>query len=129
MKEKVIFYLEEYNCSQCMLKAAETVYNIKINDEFLEMCSAINLGFGIGSMCCCIIACVMILGALFDKQTASRLRIKLLSEIYSSYDSLNCANLKSQCNECFVGNLAEILETIINEEQALLDEEKTSVNQ
>ncbi len=120
MKETAIeFYSGDYNCSQCILKAAETVYGIDTGQSCMDMCSAVNVGFGVGCICCAVIACVMVLGSLFDKETAVRLRMRFLSELYSTKSSLNCSSLKQTSCEELIGFMSETLERIIIEEKGI----------
>lgn len=125
MKELAIaYYKNGYNCSQCILKAAATKFNFALPKQCLNMCRAINNGFGIKSTCSVLVASIMTLGLIFNKQTAKRLRIKFLNEFNSKYKSLNCAHLKIENDdeykcERIVGDAAQILEKIILSEMNL----------
>lgn len=121
LKEKALyFYQEGYNCSQCILKAAEQVYKIPISKNSLNMCSGISTGFGIGGMCSVLIAGIMVFGLMFDEQKAKRLRIKFLNEFNSKHHNLNCSALKQErkqglhCEE-LVCDIADLIEKIIDE--------------
>ncbi len=118
-KKTLFFYNKGYNCSQCLLKAAEEVYGVIISKQGVDMCSAINTGFGIGGICSIIVSAVMLFGIMFDEESAKRLRIKLLNEFYAQHKSLNCIKLKGEgvngCTEV-IGNTADIVEKLINEE-------------
>ncbi len=116
------FYKDGYNCSACILKAAEKKYNLTISRQCYNMCNGVNTGFGIGGMCSVLIACVMIFGLLFDQATVKRLRIKLLADFSEKYGSMNCDVLKKrrgsgeQCEE-LIGAIAEMAEKLIDEER------------
>ena len=84
----------EYNCSQCILKAAKEIYDINITDEQIKSCSAVNNGFGTGGMCCVLIAAMMVFGMLFEEDVARKLRLCLLSEFHSKYGNINCGRMK-----------------------------------
>ena len=90
----ISFYRNGYNCSQCILKAAEKKFKISLSEQTIKMCSAINNGFGVESICSVLVASVMVLGLIFDAQTARKMRIKFLNEFNSKYGNLNCARLK-----------------------------------
>lgn len=118
------YYRQGYNCSQCILKAAEDRYEIPLNRQWMNACAAVNNGFGVGSMCSVLVAGVMVFGLLFGKETAKKLRIKLLTTFYETHGSLNCNSIqakyanKNGCEE-IVGYIAELTEKIIAEEGIL----------
>ena len=116
----ILFYKNGFNCSQCILKAAEKKFNISLSKETIRMCSAINNGFGVESICSVLVSCIMVLGLIFDAQTAKALRIKFLNEFNLKYGSLNCPRLKALNNknkntncEEIISGAASILEKII----------------
>lgn len=123
MKDKVLdYYYQGYNCSQCILKAAEQKYKIPISKQSLNLCSGISNGFGIGGLCSLIAAGIMIFGLLFDEKTVKRLRMKLLNEVQEKYSSLNCNELRNRKGEyyceTFIPEMAELIDNIIEEEMA-----------
>lgn len=121
MKEKTLFYYRQgYNCSQCILKAAEQIYRIPISKNSMDMCCGVTGGFGIGGMCSVLIAGIMVFGLLFDKNAVKSMRVQLLDEFNGKYGDLNCGCLKKHrkagymCEE-IVGDIAEMVEKIIAE--------------
>lgn len=121
MKDKVLeYYYQGYNCSQCILKAAEQKYKIPISKQSLKLCSGICNGFGIGGFCSVIAAGIMILGLLFEEKTVKRLRLKLITEFQDKFSSLNCSQLKEKNGEysCdkFIAQAADLIDNIIEEE-------------
>ncbi len=122
LKEKALYYYKKgYNCSQCILKAAEYVYKIPISNQSMKLCSAVNNGFGVGSICSVLVSGIMVFGIMFDEVTAKKLRIKLLSEFGRGH-KIDCISLKKEFNdgncEKIVGEIAELIEFAINEEQS-----------
>lgn len=121
-KNALYFYNKGYNCSQCLLKAAEKTYGIDISKQAMKMSQAINNGFGIDSICSVLVAAIMIFGLMFNEDTAKSLRIKLFNEFYEKHKSLNCGKLKSKkdsVNGCsqVIGTVADIVERLIKEER------------
>lgn len=121
-KFAVEYYKNGYNCSQCILKAAAEKFNFTLPKQCLNMCAAVNNGFGIKSTCSVLIAGIMTLGIIFNEQTAKRLRIKFLNEFNSKCGNLNCAHLKIENDreykcERIIGTAADILEKIILDER------------
>lgn len=119
MKEKTLsYYRQGYNCSQCILKAAEQIYRIPISKSSMDMCSGVTGGFGIGGMCSVLIAGIMVFGLLFDKDTVKSMRVRLLDEFNEKYGDLNCCCLRKHrkaghmCEE-IVGDIAQMVEKII----------------
>lgn len=118
LKEKALyFYNQGYNCSQCILKAAENVYKIPISKQALKLCTVVSTGFGVGSMCSVLVAGVMVLGLLFDEASAKSLRIRLLDEFQKKHSNINCSFLKKGNCTKIVGDASEILEEIIASEK------------
>ena len=124
MLNKIALYYHKkgYNCSQCILKACEEIYNIKCSEETLNLCSAINNGFGIGSMCSVLIAGIMVFGLLFEENTAKKLRLKLLLSFKEKH-SLDCISLKKEFNnkncDKIIEEISNIIENLINEEKRI----------
>ncbi len=123
MKESAIyFYRQGYNCSACILKAAEKHFDKTIPKQSYWMCQGINTGFGIGGMCSVLIAAIMVFGFLFDNETVKRLRIKLFNEFKETYPNMNCSELLKERRsgekcETVVGFIAELTEKLIKEEK------------
>jgi C_GCAxxG_C_C family probable redox protein len=122
MKElSVYFYRNGYNCSQCLLKAAESKYNRPVSKASMAMLNGVNTGFGIGGVCSVLIAGVMVFGLLFDADTVKRLRIRLFDEFKTLYPNMNCSTLiksrggDGKC-EKLIGEIAEIVEKLIASE-------------
>lgn len=121
LKNKALYYYKNgYNCSQCIIKACESVYKIPLSKQCINMCSALNNGIGIGSTCDVLMAGIMIFGILFDAQTAKRLRIKFLTEFSEKHSSLSCPNLRKEmgnsCDCCsLIGEIADLIEKTIDE--------------
>ena len=118
MKEKAIYYYRNgYNCSACILKAAEEVYNIPITKQSLEMCSGISNGFGTGGMCSVLVAGIMVLGLIFDEAAVRRMRLEFLTGFSEKYGSINCSKLKNGQAGIFcedlIGDAAKMLGEII----------------
>lgn len=122
MKEKAIkYYKEGSNCSVCLIKAANDVFNLNINQQCFDMCKGVRTGYGIGSMCNALEAGIFVLGLIYDERTVNRLRIKLLTLFQSKYRANTCSKLQqklSNKNDCsmIIGDVAQILERIIKEE-------------
>lgn len=125
VKSKAVHYYKEgYNCSQCIVKAAEKHYRIKGTEQMNKSLSGICMGFGVGCMCSILVGGIIVFGLLFDEETVKRMRIKLLDEFTKEYGSINCCVLKnrqgkgSDCED-LVFAVAELVEEIIEEERAL----------
>ncbi len=119
LKEKAIYYKRKgYNCSQCILKASEDTYGIKLSEQVLKACSAVNNGFGIGNVCSVLIAGVMVFGLLFDSETAKQMRLNLFMKFHEKH-SFDCMALRREfktgnCEE-IIKEIADIVETLIKE--------------
>lgn len=109
------------NCSQCILKAFEEKYNYPLNPQIYKSLSAVNSGFGIGTVCSALIAGIIIFSTVFDEQTALRARLKLLSNFNSYFGTVNCSSLSPSKNS-FNGCDKIIYMTAAFTEQILLEE-------
>ncbi len=110
------FYKNGFNCSQAILKAVSKKFDIKLSNECINLCTGVNNGFGIKSICSVLVACIMSLGLFFDNQTTKKLRIKFLNEFNLKYKSLNCERLREKYNcEKIISDAANIIEKIILE--------------
>ena len=120
LENKALYYYKKgYNCSQCVLKACESVYNIPISKQSLKLCSAVNTGFGIGNICSVLVAGIMVLGLLFSEEDSKRLRIKFLNQFQETFGNLNCSYLRGSSTggcEHVIGKTCNMLEKIIKEE-------------
>lgn len=97
----VRFYRNGYNCSKCIIKAAETEYGIKVGDTTLKMLGVVNNGFGIGAMCSVPIACVAVLGALYkDEAMLKRKRLDFLVRFRKEFGSYNCSEILPRISTC-----------------------------
>ena len=122
MEEKSVHYFNNgYNCSQCILKAAEDIFNIAVPKQCLDMCNGVSTGFGINSICSVLMAGIMVFGLLFDEVCVKRLRIKLLDAFKLEQGEISCQNLRKKhstglkCDQV-VYDAAKLIHKIINEE-------------
>lgn len=123
MKEAAIkYYKGPFNCSQCILKAAEEVYDLHINEQCFDMCQCYSNGLGVGSTCVALEAGLFIFGLMFDTNTCLRLRVKLMTLFHTKYHGIYCHKLRNQMKntdrDCskIIGGTAEIIGQIINDE-------------
>ena len=122
MRERAIYYYRQgYNCSQCLMKAAQSRYRLNISRETMNSLSGVNSGFGIGGLCSVLIAAIMVFGLLFDENRVKVLRLKLLTAFTAKYGTVNCgalmASVENGSCESIVGDIAEMMEKLISEER------------
>jgi len=121
LKNKALYhYSRGQNCSQCLLKAAESCHGIKLTRNCLAMCEGINNGFGVGATCSVLIAGIMLFGIILDETAAKQARLALLSKCCERYGSLDCAAIKKwrkngRACEDIVGEIAGMTEAILGE--------------
>lgn len=97
----VKYYRNGYNCSKCIIKAAEDEYGIRAGDTALRMMGAVNNGFGIGVMCSVPIACVAVLGALYkDEAVLKRKRLDFLVKFRKEFGGYNCSEILPRISTC-----------------------------
>jgi len=110
-----------YNCSQCIVRAAESVYKISVSRQVYQSCQGINAGLGVGEICVVLLAGIMVFGLLFDEITTKKMRLKLLTRFAEKHPSTSCSALiKARRNdmacENLIGEIADMIEEIIAEE-------------
>ncbi|MDR2939564.1 MAG: C-GCAxxG-C-C family protein [Clostridiales bacterium] len=111
------YYKEGYNCSACILKAAEDYFKMPIDEQCYSLCSGVNMGMGVGSTCSALVAAVMVFGLMFDKETVKRLRIKLFSDFSENHKDLSCPRLaKGPGCGGLIKEVAALAKAIIEEE-------------
>lgn len=120
MKERVMYWCREgENCSRAILRAAADKYGFPYTSEMENCCAAVNAGFGIGTFCSGIIACIMVLGMLFDEEEAKAKRLEFLMEFRDVYGSLDCGVLSGNRADCIelMGEMGRMLEECIEKEE------------
>ncbi len=123
MKEIALKYYDKgAGCSGCILIAATERFGIEIDGKPFEMTKALNGGLGVGCVCGCILAAIMVFGLLFDEDKAKELRLRLLLEIQTKEGSIHCSELKGDNKEddchSIVAGIADILERLVVEQLA-----------
>ena len=103
------------NCSRIILLAAAEEYGLSLSADILSACSGIQGGFGIGGICSGLVAAVMVLGLLFEEETAKTKRLQFLMQIQERDGFLDCGRLSLQKADCNVllSEIADILQNII----------------
>ncbi len=112
------YYRQGYNCSQCILMAAQQTYKLSVPKPCFNMCSGVNMGFGIGNMCSVVIAGVMVFGLMFDTGVTKKLRLKLMTQFKEKYGNFNCSVLIKEHNQCadLIQGIADMIDKLIKEE-------------
>ncbi|MBM6830164.1 C_GCAxxG_C_C family protein [Anaerotignum lactatifermentans] len=124
MKERVMYWCGEgENCSRAILRAAAEKYGFPYTGELENCCAAVSTGFGIGTFCSGLIACIMVLGMLFDPEEAKAKRLALLMTFKEKYGSLDCGALSGDRADCIalMGEMGSILEDCIGTVQETAD--------
>jgi C_GCAxxG_C_C family probable redox protein len=120
MQKASEYYGAGYNCSECLLKAFEETYRFPMSRQCYSLCGGISSGFGCDGTCSVLVAAVMILGLIFDKETVKKLRMKLFYEFTALHKDVNCFALKKDVaarGDCrvIINEIARITQKIINE--------------
>jgi len=115
LRERAARYFgEDYNCAQCILKAAEEEYGVEVAGQFYPALAAVSGGLGIGAACCALVAGIMLFGLVADESAAKSMRIRLLAEFSDLYSDINCAAL-ARGGDCgrIIGDIADIIDGIM----------------
>jgi len=95
-KLAVNYFEQGYNCSQCILKAANDVYKLNLDDNCYNMLKGYYAGLSIGSICTVISACTMVFGLMFNVSKTKKLRMNFISQFQNKYNAINCSQLKNR---------------------------------
>ncbi len=122
MKEKTAYYCQNgYGCAGSIFRAAQESFGIDLS-PYLSNSAVLCPGFGIGSLCSALVACLLVLGILFAEDDVKRLRVVFLSEISARCGSLNCCQLSARSADC--GGIlliaAEVVEELVLRENPSL---------
>ena len=114
LRERIRTYCQAgENCSRIILQAAAEEYDISLSQDILTSCNGISGGFGIGSLCSGLIAAVMVLGLLFDEETAKEKRILFFFLVQDKLGVMECMRLSSDdCTE-LLEMIGEVLQEVI----------------
>lgn len=110
------YYRNGYNCSQCIIMAYFEIYKRKINPDIINMCGAVNNGFGTGCICSVLVAAIMIFGLIFDEKKARKKRILLFDRFMQKYNCLNCAAISAEKCDDIIIYVCRITEELIDED-------------
>lgn len=119
---------EDLNCAEKILSAANTEYNLGLDNESLKLASGFGGGMAIQDKCGALTAAIMVLGKLFVKKRAHETeKIKeLTQELFDEYTKemgyIDCKPLKEmhrteelKCRDV-IAKAAEILDRIVMRE-------------
>lgn len=114
----IYYYNSGYNCCDCILKAAESLYGLQIPQEEYRAFSGFANGYGVGGMCSALNGAIAVMGMLFGESEVSNMRLKLLSEFKRKYGGYNCSGVFSAAGgncESVIRDAADILERTLME--------------
>ena len=120
--------VEDLNCAEKILYGANIAYNLDLNKEALKLAAGFGGGMAIEDKCGALTASIMVLGRLFDNDSAHESsRIKdLTKELFEDYKkemgTIDCAPLKDKyrteefkCRNIII-KAAEVLDRIVKRE-------------
>lgn len=108
------YYRRGENCSQCVLRACNEKYGLSFSEDCFSMCGGIWGGFGVGSICSVLVACIMIIARMCPQDTA-RKRIQMIDRFNSELGGINCGKIRKGDCEKIIRASCDILEEIIEE--------------
>lgn len=116
LKDKAIeYYQRGYNCSQCIIKACEEEFDLKIASDCYKSLDGVYNGFGIGSTCCVLIACIMIIGIVGDDVAYKRL--KMTEGFKKKLGTTECCIIKNEAGcERIITSACEVLSSVLKAE-------------
>lgn len=135
LRDSVIkFYDKKYdlNCAECIMIAANEVYDLRLEKQTLKAMASFGGGMGIESVCGAATGAIAVIGIVFtnvrghESTHVKEITIEFMNEFRQALDSLKCDRLK----ELYRGNdedrcikmmleAADILERLIDKYKEL----------
>lgn len=102
LKEKVdeLYLNQNYNCGECILRAANEAYNLGLDDKGLKLAAGFGAGMGCGNTCGALSAAISALSLLYcgdkahETEGFKELCADFVAEFKKSLGSDNCEDLK-----------------------------------
>lgn len=114
LKNKALeYYKQGNNCSQCILKACNDTFFLNLPRECYMLNGGIYNGFGVGSVCSVLVACIMVIAYMYPQDNGS-LRMKMTDGFAQKMGSINCGKIRCQDCSHIICCACDILEEIIN---------------
>lgn len=128
LKEKAeSYYLSGYNCAECILRAANDLYALGLDENALHLVSGFGGGMQVGDACGALCGSISVISRQLVKtkahDTASLQPMiqKMVSDFEAQFHTIRCREIKPQCfdpdTRCLktVHIAADILEKIITQ--------------
>jgi len=101
------FYLSaDMNCAESIMRAANTIYSLGLDDQVLRTASGFGGGMGVGHLCGAVSGCIMAAGMLFVRERAHEsdvlqiITAEFIERVEKHFNSLLCNDIqKSHCHE------------------------------
>ncbi|MGN1317490.1 MAG: C-GCAxxG-C-C family (seleno)protein [Lachnospirales bacterium] len=108
----VRYYREGYNCSQSVLMAANEKYSLNLPHKCIKMCEGVSNGLGIGSVCSVLVACIMVISLMCEKEVKMK-RLEMIDKFDKVNGGINCGKIRD--NDCIkiIENSCDILEDLV----------------
>ena len=119
------YYLDGYNCAECMVHAANDVYALGLDEHAMRLAAGFGGGMQVGDVCgalcgaLCAIASRYVKNKAHDTPALAPLNKEVIARFQEQFGSLRCADIKPRCfhpqNRCLqtVQLSAAILEDVL----------------
>lgn len=97
--QAIRYYREGTECAKCILLAASHEHK-EITEEVISTAGAISNGFGVGTICGCLVSGLMVISAVLGETEAKTSRILLMSDFKLRFGSINCAQICCKYINC-----------------------------
>lgn len=128
LKEKAeAYYLQGYNCAECIIRAANDVYQLDLDEAALRMSAGFGAGMQVGDVCgalsgsICVISSRYVETKAHDCTALRPLCQKMVIAFQKRFSSRQCAKIKpmffSKETRCLntVSTAAQVLEEVLQE--------------
>ncbi len=111
------YFSADMNCAESIMRAANKIYSLKIEEPVLRAASGFGGGMGVGHLCGSIAGCIMAVGMLFVKERAhesddlKKITADFIDRVNKHFNSLLCSDIKNSHYQVDLGCSQVVYET------------------
>ncbi len=94
------YFAADMNCAESIIRAANTIYSLGLDEQVLRTASGFGGGMGAGHLCGAVSGCIMAVGMLFVRDRAHEsddlplITADFIERVNKHFNSLMCSDIK-----------------------------------